>query len=383
MKRRGMAIILTVVLALSGIIFGVVRRSNGALQVKTSTVSKGDIVVYYSTSGTVEAKNSREYYVQTPSKVLKLNVAIGDTVKKGDIIAELDVQDLSTQLKIAQKNYENAKIQLNALKTAKAELSKNSQTSEVQGQIPQVSQITKDGQTAQGGQTGQMSLDDQIKMQENAVEIARLNVKSIEDSINKQQRYIKADADGIISILNLKEGATANVGVPAAVVSDTSSLVVNLNINQYDVSNLKEGQEAFIKFGGKTFKGVVSRINPIATKSVSATGSETVVKVTVDISNNDGTLKSGYDVDVDIKTGEKSGIIKIPAEAMITDKNDNESVYVIENGVAIKKKVKIGLTSDVETEIIEGLKEGDKVILNPSSNITDGTKVIEKGEEQQ
>lgn len=75
----------------------------------------------------------------------------------------------------------------------------------------------------------------------------------------------------------------------------------------------------------------------------------------------------------------KKGVIKVPSEAIVSDKYGNEFVYVVENGIAKQRKVKSGLVSDLETEIIKGVNVGEKVILNPTSSIEDGTKIIIKG----
>ena len=120
-------------------------------------------------------------------------------------------------------------------------------------------------------------------------------------------------------------------------------------------------------------------MSPTATKVITQTGGDNVVKVYVDLLNNDGTIKPGFNVDVDIKIGEKKDTIKVPSEAIVSDKNGNEFVYVVENGIAKQKKVKTGLASDLETEIISGVNVGEKVILNPTSSIEDGTKVSVKG----
>jgi HlyD family secretion protein len=366
MKKKGLIITLIIIIALFGGIFALNKRGRRNIEVKTEAATAGELVAFYSTSGPLEAKYTREYYVSSPAKVLEVKVAVGDLVKKGDILAELEVQDFTTQLKIAQKQYENAKIALEDLKEKRAN---------------QLNSINTGGSAAQlPGQTAVTVSENSIKQAENSAEISRLNVVSIEENIKKQQKYIKAEAGGIVTALNIKEGGAAASQMASVIVSDTSALSIGLNINQYDIQNIKENQEAIVKFSGRNFKGIVSKVNSIATKTVSAAGTDTTVKVMIDVLENDGTLKSGYDVDVDIKIGQKSGLIKIPAEAVLTDKNNKESVYVVEEGIARLREINTGLSSDIEVEVLEGLKEGERVILNPSSNITDGTKVVEKGE---
>ncbi|TCO68365.1 efflux RND transporter periplasmic adaptor subunit [Caldanaerobacter subterraneus] len=359
------------------------KEAGSAVEVTVSKVEKGDLVSLFSTSGVVESKSKQEFYIFSPTKVLKVYVSVGDQVKKGDRLLELETQDLSIQYQIAKKQLEMAQIQLEALKNLKQKQTEQSQipTPSLPQQAPASEQSIPHQTQAQFQQpTSSLSLDDQIKLQEKQVEIAELNLKSIQQNMNKMQKYVTADFDGTVTSLNAKENNYfTSTQFPAITVEDLQNLQVVLDVNPYDAVSLSEGQQAYIHFAGKTFEGKVNKISPTAVKVMSQTGGDSVVKVYVDILNNDGTIKPGFKVDVDIKIGEKKDTIKIPSEAIVTDKNGNEFVYVVENGIAKQRKVKTGLVSDLETEILEGANVGDKVILNPSAAIKDGVKVMTKG----
>jgi HlyD family secretion protein len=361
------------------------KNSASTVEVNAAKVEKGDIVSLFSTTGVVESKSKQEYYILSPTKVLKVYVSVGDNVKKGDKLLELETQDLSIQYQIAQKQLEIAQMQLDALKKLKE---KQSQQSQVAAQIPNTSlpqQLPSGESTVQQPsisqiQTSSLSLEDQIKLQQKQVEIAELNLKNIKQNMYKQQKYVIAEFDGTVTIVNAKDNSYfTSSQFPAIAVEDLNNLQIALDVNPYDAVNLKEGQKAYIHFADKTFEGIVSKVSPTATKVITQTGGDNVVKVYVDLLNNDGTIKPGFNVDVDIKIGEKKDTIKVPSEAIVSDKNGNEFVYVVENGIAKQKKVKTGLASDLETEIISGINVGEKVILNPTSSIEDGTKVSVKG----
>lgn len=359
MKKKWIWIVLIIILAFTFGIRGLAKRARRDVNIKTETVTKGDIRSMFSADGVVESKDKREYYVVSPAKVVKVNFEVGDKVKKGDIIAELEVQDMSIQLKTAESQLKIAKLNLDSLKSQKESPS-----------IPNIGGLNQ--------QTSKLDIDNQIKIQEQQVEIAKLNVENIKKTMSKQQRNIKADIDGIITSLNVKKDGMTTVQLPAAVVEDTNNLQIVLNVNQYEIPKIKTGQEAEVRFNGKTYKGTVSLIYPAATKVVSSTGTDTVVKVIVELLEKDGGIKSGFEVDVDILTGEKKNVVKVPAEAIMSDKYDNERVYVVINGVVETKTIKTGLGSDLEFEIVEGLNEGDVIVTNPSLNIKEGTKVAGK-----
>ncbi|GFR34448.1 efflux RND transporter periplasmic adaptor subunit [Thermobrachium celere] len=354
MRRKGIIITLIIIFIFGITIYSLKRSAQKPVEVKTQEVIKGDIVASFSTSGTVESKNKREYYALTTGKVLKVYVKESDRVKKGDILVEFEVQDMTNQLKTAKLQYENAKLQLENLKKQKENALNN---------LPQ-------NQTT--------SIDDQIKMQQNQVEIARLNVESIKQTIAKQQRYLKAESDGVVTQINVKEGSQVPVQLPAIVVEDIYNLRVVVNINQYDVNRIKEGQEAEIKFLDNTLKGVVSSISKSATKTMSTAGTDTVVKTYVDVLEKSDVIKPNFDVDVEIKTAYKNSVLKVPNEAVIQEKDNRERVYIVENGVVKSVDVKIGLQNDFESEVISGLKEGDRVVLNPPATLKDGVKVVDK-----
>lgn len=386
MKRSSKGILITIlVVALIALsVYGISQRNQhmlNAIEVKTAKVEKGDIVWLFSTNGDVESKSKQDYFILTPTKVLKVFVDVGDKVKKGDKLLELETQDLSIQYKIAQKQLEMAKLQLESLKKLKEKWSSQNQSSLQNSTAPiqSFSQNTLLSSQMQGTSPG-YSLDDQIKLQEKQVEIAQLNLQSIKQNMDKQQRYVKSQSNGVVTAINAREGNTfSSVQLPAVTVEDPENLQIVLNVNQYDAINISEGQKALIRFGEKTFDGVVKMVSPAATKIITQTGAENVVKVYVDILNNDGTIKPGFNVDVDIKLGEKKNVLKVPSEAILTDKNGQSFVYIVENGVAQQRKVEVGLSSDLETEIKSGVAAGEKVILNPNSSIQDGTKVKIEG----
>ncbi|WAM33687.1 efflux RND transporter periplasmic adaptor subunit [Caldicellulosiruptor morganii] len=401
MKRslKGIIVSVFILAILVSAVYAISVRNKQALstiEVKTAKVEKGDIVSLFSTNGDAESKSKQDYYIISPTKVLKVYVEIGKRVRKGDKLLELETQDLTYQYQIAQKQLEMAKLQLESLKKLKENSSAannqplqqskssaaNMPASSNAQQFPLQSNMIFSLQSQLQSSSSLSNIDDQIKLQQKQVEIAELNLKSIKQSMDKQQRYVKAEIDGIVTAINAKEGNYfASAQLPAVTVEDPDNLQIVLNVNQYDAINIKEGQKAYIRFGNRTFDGVVKQVAPAATKLLTQTGSENVVKVYVDILNNDGTIKPGFNVDVDIKTGEKKDVVKVPSEAIVTDKSGKSYVYVVENNVAKQREVKLGLSSDLETEILDGVNVGEEVILNPNSSIQDGTKVRVKGSE--
>lgn len=185
MKRSSKGIVITIlVVALIALsVYGISQRNQqmlNAVEVKTAKVEKGDIVWLFSTNGDVESKSKQDYFILTPTKVLKVFVDVGDKVKKGDKLLELETQDLSIQYKIAQKQLEMAKLQLESLKKLKERWSSQNQSS-LQNSTAPIQSYSLNTLTSSQMQVASpgYSLDDQIKLQEKQVEIAQLNLQSI------------------------------------------------------------------------------------------------------------------------------------------------------------------------------------------------------------
>lgn len=222
--------------------------------------------------------------------------------------------------------------------------------------------------------TGIVTYND-IKMQENSIEIARINLETLRDLEAKQQKYIKSDIDGVVAAINVIEGGAAGPQLPAVMVEDTSSLQIALSVNQYDITSIKVNQEASIKVNKRVYSGRVERISPVAVKTISQTGSDTNSRVIIKITDNVMGLKPGFEADVSIKIGERKGVLKIPTEAVLKDKSGNEMALVVENNKISIRSIKTGLTSDQYVEILMGLKPDERVILNPLPGMKDGERV--------
>ena len=193
-----------------------------------------------------------------------------------------------------------------------------------------------------------------------------------------------ADFDGTITALNVSEGSISNPAQPVAVLEDIENLKIIVSLGRYDAAKVKLGQEAIIREGGNTLKGKISFINPVAkgASPISAAGGDTTLSAEIDILDKATVLKVNFDVDVDILVSSASNALIIPAEAIISDKYDKTYVFINENGITQEKEVKIGIQSDTEAEVLQGLNKGDRVILNPGNVIKTGMKIEEAVEDK-
>ncbi|APQ96902.1 efflux RND transporter periplasmic adaptor subunit [Clostridium botulinum] len=353
MKKK--TIIITGVVLLIGlfVILGIFKsKKNSNISVKTIKVTKGNVESYLSTTGNVVSKNKKEYF-GGQAKVKKVNVKVGDKVKKGQSLLNFDMSELENDRQVAQMEYDNAISQKKALKSQK-----NSEQNKMNS-------IT----------------NSQIEQVENAVRLAELKLESVNDKINESEETV-ADIDGIVTEVNAQAGGiSTGQGQPLVVVENVDDLKVAVSLGKYDSTKVKKGMKAFVKNDDKKHEAKVDFIAPTAKKTVKEAGggNDTTLDCEIYLSkNNTKDLRIGFDVDVDILLGESKNVLKIPLESIKTDKYNKSHVYVVEEGKVKEKPVQLGTQSDMEAEIISGLKSGEKVILNPNASIKTGVSVQEK-----
>ncbi len=360
MKRSKKWILIIITIAAITIPAYMYVRSNkeDSINVKVAYVKKGDISSYISGNGVIASKDRKDYFVSNPNKVEKVYVKTGDRVNKNELIIKFEAPDFSEQLKRAYIELDIAKMNLENLKRQEQDISVLS---------------TEDKSAIEG----MVNISDRIKLQEKQVDIARLSIDSIKDKIKNADHEIKSSIDGVVTNINIAEGAITPVGAPLITIENDKNIIALVNVSQYDILNVKNGQEVIIRLDSleKQYKGIIQKINPIATKTVSGVSAETVIPVEISITDADSNIKIGFDVDADIKVCTKNDIIYVPYEAVITDRYKKAKVFVIEDGKAFSKDVKIGIESDLYMEICEGLSEGQCIILNPPQDLKDGDNV--------
>lgn len=400
MKKKVITFILIATVITGGIFISTRREGKevGAA-VKTSEVTQGDVKAYLSTTATIKSKNNKDYFA-IQGKVKKVNVKVGDRVEKGQVLAEFEVTDPNIAVKQAQLSYDNAVLtkqnQVNSnneVKSTIADLKK--QISDVEAQIEEAKKNPAEAAKVPQLESQKAPLitkkdslkepfsSEQLKQSDNNIALQKLNLDNAKSSLSKSQSTLVADFNGVVTAVNLVEGATTTVATqPAITVQDVDNLKVVLSAGKYDASKIKLGQEAVIKYDGKEYKGAVSFIDPIAKKAPSAAGTETTLSVEIDIVDKAEGLKVDFDADVDLLLGEVKSVLRIPAESIRSDKEGKAYVFSIEGNKVVEKKVVLGLQSDMEAEVVEGITPGEKVILNPSTNMKSGEVVKEAGGEE-
>lgn len=368
---------IVVILAVGGVLVGFTKGGGKLDPTKLSKVEKGDLAKSVVATGKIEPITKVEIKSKASGIVKKLLVDAGDSVKIGQVLAELDKEEIQ-----ARVNQSEA-----ALQAAKA----NVERAKVDALGPDVPLLQRAYERAQGmakeGVVSQASLDDAQRNYEIAVNKqnmakasltqAKAQVQQSQATLEQlQQEYrnstIVSPMDGVVLNRNVEIGDAVSsilvLGSSATLVmtvGDTREVYVKGKVDESDIGKVYMGQPARIKvesFKDKTFNGKVTKISPMGAEKDNVTTFE----VRVSIDNAKGELKAAMTANAEIILEEHKAVLMIPEGAIIYDKDKKASVEIVDakaDGGKKKAPIEIGISNGAKTEVLKGLKEGDQVVL--------------------
>lgn len=199
-------------------------------------------------------------------------------------------------------------------------------------------------------------------------ELAAMSYRDTEEAYGLAKQGICAAFDGIVTACTVVEGATVAEGTQLLTVESSEELMITLQASKQDVEKLEVGQTATIIISGHTYEGKVQKINRMATINASNTP---MVGVEVHIDNPDDNIILGMDAKLEIFTRKADNALLIPVEAINADR-DGDFLYVVENGVIVRKPIVCGISTDTYTEILEGVSEGEQIVLTAYTDVEEG-----------
>jgi multidrug efflux pump subunit AcrA (membrane-fusion protein) len=349
------------ILGIAIALFAYFQIVNRPIDVEILKVSRRDLPLSISVSGSLSFSRKIDVYPKISGMVKEVRVKPGDKVKKGDILAIIDAQELKKQM-------DQIKNMIDLLKISTALKGIGFQQSDT----PYFSQ-------------------DQLNTLENYYE----SLKSL-----YEERIVRAPISGIIAKINITPGETIksqeqapttnllgnlssllslfnlNISNNNSIITiiDPTSLVGLLKVDENNILKIKEGQDVEIYVDAleeNPWRGKITSISMIP--SLNKDGSYSY-EVSVNLPQLGNKVVEGMSISATINIGIKKNVIVIPLST-ISFKEGKTYVYTVENGKAKRKEVVIGDMNTDYVEIKEGLKEGDFVILSPLDKISDNSKI--------
>jgi RND family efflux transporter MFP subunit len=311
------------------------------------------------------AYEAANIFARTNGYILKRNVDIGDHVKGGDVLAELTAPELGHQIAQAQATLDQTQATL-----------RQNEASKKLAQVTndRVGTLVKQGwATTQLGDTDRLSLE----AQDAAVGVAQANIKAQQSLIKvleqqKDYQRVVAPFDGVITQRAVDVGSLVQAGSTFMFTLMHSHIIrVQVFVPQDQAFGLTPGVKAVVRvpeMPDRTFPGEVTRIADALQQ-----GTRTLL-TEIDVPNPDRALSPGVSCTVELQIPRKVPSLIVPANAIIFNKGGLQ-VAVIENGIVHLRKITVARDFGTQIEVRDGVKAGDRVVLNPTDDLNDGRRV--------
>jgi len=358
---------------------------------RIAKVTRGDIAKSVVATGKIQPITKVELKSKASGIVEKLYVDINQTVHKGQVLAQLDQQEILAQVAAQKAQLEAATANVSTYQANVAEDKVNAEAPD----LPMYKNtLDRNLQMEKEGVVSQQALDDadrnylaalnkrDIAKASIAVDQAKLKQAEAQvsqsraslDQLNEQLSYttLTSPMDGVVLSRDVELGDAVSsilvLGSTATLVmtiGDIQQVYVQGKVDEADIANVYLGQPARIKvesFRDKVFNGKVTKISPLGVEKDNVTTFE----VRVSIDNSSGELKANMTANAEILVEEHKNVLIAPEQALTYDNQKNASVNVPdpkEKDGQRKVPVKVGVANGSNTEIVSGLKEGDTVVL--------------------
>ncbi len=383
-RQMAIALISIVALSCAGLAAWRIFPSETKTEYITATAERMDIEECVLASGTLEAVKTVAVGAQVSGQLKKLHVALGDRVNKGDLLAEIDPV-----------------LQQNTLKSSEAELANvRAQKRSRQAMLAQYElALRRQQQMIAGDASARADLENaQAQVDSTRAEIAALEAKIRQSQVsidtakaNLGYTRIIAPMDGVVIAIVTEEGQTvvsAQTATTILKLANLDTMTVKAEISEADVTKVKPGQKVWFNILGEPDMRIYGKIRAIEpgpkdsniTSSSSSNGSSggssssssTAIyyNALFDVPNPQHTLRVSMTAQVSILLKGVKSALCIPVSAMgEREKDGSRTVRVLRDGKPEKRKVRTGITDNINVQVVEGLRRGESVIIGDSSAI--------------
>jgi len=390
---RGL-LLLTILVIAAGFVIGYLPRHRRELLLSTEADSKNESLPEVSVAtavrgaangtlvlpGNIQAVTEAPILARAEGFVQKRYVDIGDHVNAGQVLAEIEAPDMDQQVRQAQAALQQSQADLERA-TASLEQGKANQAlakvtaerwSNLAGRGVVSRQENDQYQAQYQAQTANVrALDRAVAAAKSSVSASEANVARLSD----MQSYLKVRApfSGVVTLRNVDVGALVNAGNTLLFrIAQTNLLRTYINVPQVNAPDVHAGQSAALStsdFPDRKFPGKVAR-----TASALDPASRTLL-VEIQVPNPDGKLLPGMYVQVDLNLPRKEPPVLIPSDTLVVRPEGTMVASVDANGVVHYKRITAGRDFGEQLEVLSGLAEGQRVIVNPNDSVQEGVKV--------
>jgi HlyD family secretion protein len=406
-------LLLLAVVVAAGAGTAVFLSRRGEVPVRVFTLKREDMIISVSATatGTVESEAEVSVRAEVSGRIHRLLVDEGDRVARGQVVAELDPQEVDAQLALARAELATARARLEeeqagvsvlrerirtkieetrATRDRTAKDLERMQALHAEGAIArqQVDQAQAEFDVAVAAHEAAVADRNQLTVKEHQVSAARAAVGQREAQIRvlevqRTRMSLRSPIAGLVTrrfasegeVVGLGGGSTVTLGGPMFTLVDVARLYVRATVDEFDARRVHLDQEARVTldaFPGRTLRGRVYKVSP----AVSGERQEArTFTIRVSLEEGKELLKPGMSADVEVIVARRPGALFVPTQALL-EREGKRWVYKIINGKARLVPVKVGESNWQFTEVLDGLTEGEQVVINPdTAGLTDGVRV--------
>ncbi|SMF48601.1 RND family efflux transporter, MFP subunit [Paenibacillus barengoltzii] len=338
----GLAVIALVIANMIGL--------NRAAKVKVAAVEMGKIVEQIYTNGKLEPGQTTSVYAPASGLIEEVKVKSGDTVKKGQVLLTLSMEQVREQLEKERINLQLTEAERLAAKKQHFESFKQARLENPDLEPEELDLTTYDLR----------------------IRSSELTIQSLEKQLANQK--VLAPADGVVTSLTVNAGQMLAEGSEIATIADVSKLKVSAYLNELDAGKAEQGMKAVVtgEAFSNSYEGSISYLAPTAGLA-DPTSKDTSVEMEVSLNQVSSELRPGYNVTVEMEIPDKERLL-VPIDAV---QYDGEQAYVfkVQDGVAVKVPVTTGKEGEAQIELVSGVAAGDLVVVEGGDKLQDGAKV--------
>jgi HlyD family secretion protein len=362
-----------------------------AKQVEMQQVELKPIKSSILASGTLAFREQVQLRSEVIGQVVELHVEEADRVARGDRVITLDPESYQAQVdqRLAQVRLQRIAIERQRILIQNLEERYQRQKTLFDSKLVD---------------------EDSFEILENQLDLAKVDLRSSQESLkqadaalNQSQELldktrIRSPIDGIVIQIDVKVGETVIAGttnIPGStmmIIADPSETLTEVQVDEADIAQVREGQRADVFPAAHPDTPLAGTVQSIATVARQAPGQQSLsflVKILLD-DQQDIEVRPGMSVRADIYTETSEETLAVPVQAVRYDEEFDEEadggeeqsyVFVAEDGKAVRKDVRTGISSDSDQQILEGLEAGERVITGPFRvlrNLAEGDAVEEK-----
>lgn len=328
------------------------RVSQGrAVAVEIAPVTRKDITPELAFSANLDPLWSAEISAKVDGRIDRLLVEEGDFVKAGTLIAALDTAELAAQVAQAEGTL----------------LSNKANLEQADLDLRRTEALFKQGAVSvQALDTARIKRD-----------LAVGQVRSAEGNLalltaRMENANVVAPRDGVVVKRHLQAGFYTKTGSPIVTLADASALLAKATVGEAQVSELSVGTKVKVlvsALGNTVYEGVITRISPAAALPARTFTAE------ITVANAQAILKPGMFAKVSVPGQLKKNVVVVPESALVM-KEDQKSVYVVTpEGQARQTVLQLGYVGDGWAEVLNGVKDGDKIVVAGQNKLKDGMNV--------